>query len=78
MHGTVHSMHVNSKQSTARGQMATLAKGKGEAAGEALKWNPGSETDPMVVIASSTEVRCGGGTQKGAQGNSSAGELRVS
>ena len=54
-----------------------LAKGKGATAGEALKWNPGSETDPMVVVASSVEIWCGGGAQKGAQGNSSAGELGV-
>ena len=58
--------------------MAALVKRKGEAVSEAQKWNPGSETDPMVVVASSVEVRCGGGTQKGAQENSSAGELRVS
>ena len=54
-----------------------LAEGKGETAGEALKWNPGSETDPMVGVASSAEVRCGGGAQKGAQGNSSADEPGV-
>ena len=54
-----------------------LAKGKGETASEALKWNPGSETDPMVVVTSSAEVRCGGGAQKGGCGNSIGDEPRV-
>ena len=71
-------MHVNSKQAhIVHGEMATPVKGKGEAAGKAQKWNPGNETDPMVVVASSAEVRCGGDVQKGIQGNSSAGELGV-
>ena len=46
---------------------------RGEA-GELAKWNPRSETDPMVVVASPAEVRCGCGAQKGVQGNSGAGE----
>ena len=57
--------------------MAAMVKGKGETASEAQKWNPGSETDPMVVVASSAEVRCGGGVQKGAPGNSSVDEPGV-
>lgn len=60
-------MHVNSTSllntSTARKEIAALVKGKGEAASEAQKWNPGSETDLMVVVASPAEIRCCGGAQ---------------
>lgn len=65
-------MHVNSNQDldkgAARREMAALVKGKGEAAGEAQKWNPGSETDLMVVVASLAKVRCGDGAQNSVGG----------
>ena len=45
-----------------------MVKGKGEAASEAQKWNPGSETDLMVVVVSLAKVRCGGGAQNSVGG----------
>lgn len=41
---------------------------KGGAAGELAKWNLGSETDTMVVVASPAKVRCGGGAQNSVRG----------